>query len=97
MSILTEFFRWCITDERTDKRRRTTYRLTREQAGRLWTDAEPHLQGREVRHVPEPGDANSPPRGEPSGAGIRAGSPRPHGTRRGPPPRVVEGAKEVSD
>ncbi len=56
MKTPTEFFRWWITDERTGKRRRTTYKLTREQAARQWTDAEPDLQSREVRYLPAVGE-----------------------------------------
>jgi hypothetical protein len=32
MSMRTEFFRWWIVDERTGKRRRTTYKLSRANA-----------------------------------------------------------------
>jgi hypothetical protein len=49
-------YRWWITDERTGKRRRTTYKLTREQAARQWTDAEPDLSSREVRQVDPRGE-----------------------------------------
>ena len=64
----TEFFRWWITDERTGKRRRTTYKLTREQATRQWTDAEPDLQSREVRYLPPAGErfGNTSPPGDSS-------------------------------
>jgi len=59
----TEFFRWWITDERTGKRRRTTYKLTRAEEAQRFTDAEPDLQSREVRDLPDPGEipANSRP------------------------------------
>ena len=33
-----------------------TYKLTREQATRQWTDAEPDLSRREVRHVDPRGE-----------------------------------------
>jgi hypothetical protein len=56
MSIPTEFFRWWITDERTGKRRRTTYKLTRANAERQFPGCEPDLQSREVRDCPEPGE-----------------------------------------
>jgi hypothetical protein len=56
MTTATELFRWWITDERSGKRRRTTYKLTREQAARQWADAEPDLQSREVRNLPDPGE-----------------------------------------
>jgi len=64
MPIETEYFRWYITDERTGKRRLTTYKLTRAHAaGRFPGGAEPDLQTREVRHLPGPGEyeANSRP------------------------------------
>ena len=32
MTVPTEYFRWCIVDERTGKRRKTTYVLTRADA-----------------------------------------------------------------
>jgi hypothetical protein len=57
MSTPTEFFRWWITDERTGKRRRTSYKLTRADAERQYPGAEPDLQSREVRHLSEPGEA----------------------------------------
>ena len=65
----TEFFRWYITDERTGKRRLTTYKLTRADALRAFPDAAPDLQSREVRNLPDPGQApaNSRP-GSTSGA-----------------------------
>jgi len=52
----TEFFRLWITDERTGKRRLTTYKLKRADAERQFPGAEPHLQTREVRDLPEPGE-----------------------------------------
>jgi len=60
----TEFFRWWIVDERTGKRRRTTYKLTRADAERQFSGAEPDLSSREVRVLPAPGEsppANSKP------------------------------------
>jgi len=53
----TEFFRWWITDERTGERRLTTYKLTRADAERAFPGAEPDLQTREVRDLPNPGEA----------------------------------------
>jgi hypothetical protein len=44
----TEFFGW-IVDERTGKRRRTSYKLTRADAERQFPGAEPDLSSREVR------------------------------------------------
>ena len=63
MTTPTEFFRWWIIDERTGKRRLTTYMLTRAQAADRYPGAEPDLQTREVRHLPECGElhGNSPP------------------------------------
>ena len=53
----TEFFHWYVTDERSGKRRLTSYRFTRAQAVERYPDAEPDLRTREVRHLPEPGEA----------------------------------------
>ena len=65
MSTPTEFFRWWIIDELTGKHRLTSYRLTRADAQRAFPGAEPDLQSREVRHVPDPSEApaNSRPGG----------------------------------
>jgi hypothetical protein len=52
-----EFYRWWIIDERTGKRRLTRYAMTREQAAERFPDAEPDLRTREVRILPEPGEA----------------------------------------
>jgi len=52
----TEFFHWYITDERTGKRRLTTYAMTRADAAERYPDAEPDLGTREVRGLPEPGE-----------------------------------------
>ena len=59
MTTATEFFRWCIFDERTGKRRKTTYMLTRADAERAFPGAQPDLQSREVRNLPAPGDAKA--------------------------------------
>jgi hypothetical protein len=64
MPIPTEFFRWWITDERTGKRRSTTYRMRRDEAAERFPDAEPDLDSREIRDLPAPGEdspANSRP------------------------------------
>lgn len=52
----TEFFQWWITDERTGKRRKTTYRLKREDAERQFPGCEPDLLSQEVRMLPESPD-----------------------------------------
>ena len=52
----TEFFLWWIVDERTGKRRRTTYKMQRADAEERFPGAEPDLQTREVRNLPEPGE-----------------------------------------
>jgi len=57
MTTPTEFFRWYITDERTGKRRLTRYAMTRAEAAERYPDAEPDLRTREVRNLPEPGEA----------------------------------------
>ena len=59
-----EFFRWWITDERTGKRRRTTYKLTRSDAKRAFLGAEPEEDSRRIRHLLEPG---TPPSSRPGG------------------------------
>jgi hypothetical protein len=56
MSTPTEYFRWWITDERTGKRRLTTYKMTRAQAAERYPGAEPDLQTCEVRHLPALGE-----------------------------------------
>jgi len=56
MAIPTEFFRWWIIDERTGKRRRTTYKLSRENAARQFPGCEPDLSSREIRMLPGPGE-----------------------------------------
>ena len=52
----TEFFKFWITDERTGKRRLTTYKMTRAEAAERYADAEPDLKTREVRHLPAEGE-----------------------------------------
>ena len=49
----TEMFWWWIVDPRAGKRRKTTYRLTREDAERQFPGAEPDLLSVEVRMLPE--------------------------------------------
>ena len=63
----TEFFKFWITDERTGKRRLTTYKMTRAEAAERYADAEPDLQTREVRTSPPKGEmhGNSRPPTEP--------------------------------
>jgi hypothetical protein len=46
-----EFFRWWIVDERTRKRRLTTYKLTRAEAAERFPGAEPDMQSLEVRQL----------------------------------------------
>ena len=62
----TESFRWWIVDERTRKRRLTAYQLTRADAERAFPGAEPDLQTREVRDLPNPDrlPASSRPEGD---------------------------------
>lgn len=57
MTTPTEFFKFWINDERTGKRRLTTYKLTKANAERAFPGAEPDLQTREVRNLPDPGEA----------------------------------------
>ena len=63
MTTPTEFFHWYIVDERTGKRERTTYKLTRKDAEQAFPGAEPDLQSREVRDLSDPGRA--PPSSRP--------------------------------
>jgi len=56
MTTPTEFFRWWVVDERTGKRRLTTYKMTRAEAADRYPGAEPDQQSREVRHLPQPGE-----------------------------------------
>jgi hypothetical protein len=44
-----------MIDERTGERRLTPYKLTRADAARAFPGAEPDLQTREVRDLPDPG------------------------------------------
>jgi hypothetical protein len=66
MSTPTEFFRWFITDERTGKRRRATYRMSRKEAHeRFGNDGERYPQSRELRNLPAPDGlrgSTTPPR-----------------------------------
>jgi len=66
----TEFFRWWIVDERTGTRRLTTYKMQRADAASRYPGAEPNLQSREVRQLPEPSEihGNRKPRVELSAA-----------------------------
>ena len=59
MAVPTEFFRWYVTDERTGKRLLTRYAMTRADAAERYPDAEPALDTREVRDLPEPGKVRS--------------------------------------
>ena len=53
METPTEFYKWWVTDERTGKRRLTTYKLSRVDAERAFPGAEPDMQTREVRNLPD--------------------------------------------
>ena len=55
MSISTEFYRWWITDEVTGERVLTPYKLTRAHAALAFPGAEPNLDTREIRHLPDLG------------------------------------------
>ena len=61
MTTPNEFFRWWIIDQRTGKRRRTTFKLTRAEAEHRYPGAEPDLQTREIRNVPSEIHGNSKP------------------------------------
>ena len=50
---LVEFYRWWITDPETGARRRTSWRMTREDALKRDPGAEPDLDSLEVRSCPE--------------------------------------------
>jgi len=52
-SNLTEFFKFWIVDERTGKRRKTTYKLSRANAERQFPGAEADLSSREFRELPD--------------------------------------------
>jgi hypothetical protein len=53
MTVLTEFFRWWIRDERTGERRLTSYKLSRADAERAFPGAEPEPSTRELRDLPD--------------------------------------------
>jgi hypothetical protein len=57
--IPTEFYHWWIVDERTGERRLTAYKLARVDAQRAFPGAEPELRTRELRNLPEAGEAPS--------------------------------------
>lgn len=61
MPTSTEFFRWWIIDERTGKRRLTTYMLTRADAERQFPGSEPDSSSREVRDLPKDLHGNTRP------------------------------------
>ena len=63
MATPTEFFHWYIVDERTGKRERTTYKLTRKDAEHAFPGAEPDPSSREVRNLNDPGEV--PPNSRP--------------------------------
>ena len=66
MSTLTEFFCWWVVEERTGERLLTRFKLTRVDAQRAFPGAEPDLQTREVRNLPDDNDlpAHSRPDGD---------------------------------
>ena len=51
-----EYFRWLVTDPETGAIRRTTYRMTREQAEQRFPGATPIEGTLEVRGVPDSAD-----------------------------------------
>lgn len=53
MATRTEFYKWWFVDERTGQRRLTTYKLSRVDAERAFPGAEPDMQTREVRNLPD--------------------------------------------
>ena len=55
MSTLTEYFCWWIIDEPTGERRLTRFKLSRAHAQRAFPGAEPDLETREVRELPDEG------------------------------------------
>lgn len=66
MAKQVEYFRWWIVDERTGKRRRTTYAMDRETALERFPAAEPDPATRKTRTHYEPGEApanTKPPKG----------------------------------
>jgi hypothetical protein len=48
-----EFWRWAYTDPETGARKRTTYRMSREDAEQRFPGAEPIEGTREVRNLPD--------------------------------------------
>jgi hypothetical protein len=54
MTAPIEFFRWWIVDERTGKRRLTTYKLSRVEAAKAFPKAHPDLHSSEIRNLPGP-------------------------------------------
>jgi hypothetical protein len=48
-----EFFRWVVTDPETGARRRTSYRMDREEAEQRFPGAVPDEATREVRDLPD--------------------------------------------
>jgi hypothetical protein len=65
MSTPTEFFCWWIIDEPTGERRLTRFKLSRAHAQRAFPGAEPALETREVRELPDEGQP--PPGSRPGG------------------------------
>jgi hypothetical protein len=61
----TEFFHWWIADDHTGQRRLTTFKLSRADAEKAFPGAEPDLQTREVRDLPDMAEA--PPSSRPGG------------------------------
>ena len=57
MPPLTEYFLWYVPDERSGTLQLTKYKLSRADAQKAFPGAEPDLQSREVRDVPEIGEA----------------------------------------
>jgi hypothetical protein len=49
----TEFYKWFVTDPETGARKRTTYRMSREDAEQRFPVAEPDPTTREVHNLPE--------------------------------------------
>ncbi len=55
MTTATVFYRWWIVDEGTGERILTPYKLTSAHAALAFPGAEPNLQTRELRHLPDVG------------------------------------------
>jgi hypothetical protein len=53
MAGMTEFYRWWITNEVTGERVLTPYKLTRAHAALAFPGAEPDVQSREMRALPD--------------------------------------------